>query len=203
MTAAMGRTSCSANSRATAWIILCSSLSSMFILLFLRRGRAPGLRHARPPPPPRACLIHPAASAPISASGTRAPPRPPPAASSRVPHPPRGVSPDLRDGHPGSATPAPRRVFTRASSPRPGQPRSRAPLSLLQELLELGGQERHHLEEVSHDPVVGDLEDRRLGILVHRADHFRGPHPRQVLDGARDAEPHIELGRDGTSGLSA
>src|SRR6266508_3618625 len=173
MTAAMGRTSCSANSRATAWIILCSSLSSMFILLFLRKG-----------------------------AGTRAAPRPPPAASSCAPHPPRGVSPDLRDGHPGSATPAPRRVLTRASSPRPGQPRSRAPLSLLQELLELGGQERHHLEEVSNDPVVGDLEDRRLGILVHGADHFRGPHPRQVLDGARDAEPHVELGRDGASGLS-
>src|SRR6266511_5711861 len=182
MMAAMGRTSFSANSRATAWIIFCSSLSSMFIVLFLRRGRAPGLRHARPPPPPRARLIHPAASAPVSGAGTRAPPRPPPAASSRAPHPPRAVSPGLRGGHPGSATPAPRRTFTRASSPGPGQPRTRAPRSFLQELLELGGQERHHLEEVSHDPVVGDLEDRRLGILVHGADHFRGPHPRQVLE---------------------
>src|SRR2546422_4204880 len=40
--------------------------------------------------------------------------------------------------------------------------------SFLEELLELLRQLRHDLEQVGDDPVVGDLEDRRLGVLVDR-----------------------------------
>src|SRR2546427_578873 len=155
MRAAMGRTSFSAKSRATAWIIFCSSLRSMFILFVLPEG-----------------------------AGTRASPRPPPAASSPDPFPPGYVS----RGH--------------RHAPRGRVPRARPSPSPLQELLELGAQERHHLEEVPHDPVVGDLENRGLGVLVDGADHLGGPHPGQVLDGPRDPEAQVELGRDGPSGLS-
>src|SRR5712691_10642162 len=125
MAAAMGRTSLSANSRATAWIIRYSSLSSIFMDCSIPQG-----------------------------TGTRASPRPCPAAS---------TLPDCSH-------------------------RMLPPISplLLQEFLELGGQERRHLEEIPHDAVVGDLEDGGLGVLVDRADHLRGAHPRQVLDGARD-----------------
>src|SRR5262249_20061896 len=52
----------------------------------------------------------------------------------------------------------------------------------LQQLLELGRQERRHLEQVTDDPVVGDLEDRSLGVLVDGADHLGGPHPGEMLD---------------------
>ena len=45
----------------------------------------------------------------------------------------------------------------------------------------------HDLEEIAHDPVVGHLEDRRLGVLVDRDDDFRGGHPGQVLDRAGDS----------------
>src|SRR6059036_1596924 len=44
--------------------------------------------------------------------------------------------------------------------------------SFLQELLELFRQLRHHFEEVGDDPEIGDLEDRRLRVLVHRHDHL-------------------------------
>src|SRR5438128_7984223 len=73
---------------------------------------------------------------------------------------------------------------------------------LVQELLELFRELRHDLEEVGDDPEVGDLEDRRLRVLVHGDDDFRGPHPRQVLNRARDAEAEIELRRDGPAGLA-
>src|SRR2546421_3836804 len=68
--------------------------------------------------------------------------------------------------------------------------------------LELFGQLRHHLEEVADDAVVGDLEDRRLGVLVDGHDHLGGAHAGQVLDGARDTEAQVELGRDRTAGLA-
>src|SRR2546427_11720582 len=45
--------------------------------------------------------------------------------------------------------------------------------SFLEELLELLRQLRHDLEEVADDAVVGDLEDRRLGVLVDGHDHLR------------------------------
>src|SRR5687767_7045768 len=44
-------------------------------------------------------------------------------------------------------------------------PPSRLPRLFLQEAFELLRQLRHHLEEVAHDAVVRDLEDRRLRVL--------------------------------------
>src|SRR3990172_241312 len=72
----------------------------------------------------------------------------------------------------------------------------------LQELFEFLLQQGRPLEEVAHDAVVGDLEDRRLRVLVDGADHLGRPHPRQVLDGARDAEAQVELRRDGAPRLA-
>src|SRR5262245_61631628 len=66
----------------------------------------------------------------------------------------------------------------------------------LQELLEFCCQQWRHFEQVAHDAVVRDLEDRGLGVLVHRADHLRRAHAREMLDGAGDAEAHVELRRD-------
>src|SRR5258706_16471771 len=61
-------------------------------------------------------------------------------------------------------------------------------------LSDFRGQFRNDLEQISHQAVVGDLEDRRLGILVDRDDHLAVLHPGQVLDRARDADCDVELG---------
>ena len=53
---------------------------------------------------------------------------------------------------------------------------------------------RHDLEQVAHEAVVGDLEDRRLGVLVDRDDHLAVLHAGEVLDRARDADRDVELG---------
>src|SRR5258705_3788435 len=80
---------------------------------------------------------------------------------------------------------------------------SRMSLGLfLQELLELFRELGYDLAEVGDEAEVGDLEDRRLRVLVHRDDDFRRSHPGQMLDRARDAEAQVELGRDGPAGLS-
>src|SRR6186997_34907 len=49
-------------------------------------------------------------------------------------------------------------------------------------LVELGDHRRDHLEQVAGDPVVGNLEDRGLGILVDGDDRPRALHADQVLD---------------------
>src|SRR5688572_5506116 len=52
------------------------------------------------------------------------------------------------------------------------------------------------LEDVTHDAVVGDLEDGRVGVLVDAHDHLGRRHPGQVLDGPADAAGHVERGRN-------
>src|SRR5262249_51470616 len=64
------------------------------------------------------------------------------------------------------------------------------------------GQLRRDLEQVTHDAEVGDLEDRRLFVLVHRDDRLRRLHTRTVLDGAGDAQRDVQLRRDGLTGLA-
>src|SRR5258706_4802019 len=60
----------------------------------------------------------------------------------------------------------------------------------------------HDLEKIAHQTVIGNLEDRRLRILVDRDDHLAVLHARQVLDGTRDADRDIELGGDDLAGLA-
>src|SRR5215468_3219819 len=59
----------------------------------------------------------------------------------------------------------------------------------------------HGLEEVGHEAVVGDLEDRRLLVLVDGDDHLAVLHAREMLDGAGDADGDVEVGRDDLAGL--
>ena len=61
---------------------------------------------------------------------------------------------------------------------------------------------RNDLEQVADDAVVGDLENRRVGILVDRDDRVRALHADQVLDGAGDAEREVQLRRDGLPGAA-
>src|ERR1700680_978694 len=58
---------------------------------------------------------------------------------------------------------------------------------------DLRRQFRDDLEQVSHQPVIRDLEDRGLGILVDRDAHLAVLHAREVLDRAGDPDRHVEL----------
>ena len=61
---------------------------------------------------------------------------------------------------------------------------------------------RQGLVEIGDEAVVGDLEDRRLLVLVDRDDDLRVLHAGQVLDRARDADRDVELRGDHLAGLA-
>ena len=69
-------------------------------------------------------------------------------------------------------------------------------------LLQRRDQCGHDLEQIADDAVVGDLEDRGIGILVDRHNRFRALHADDVLDRAGNAERNIELRRDRLSGTA-
>src|SRR5581483_11488071 len=58
------------------------------------------------------------------------------------------------------------------------------------------GQLWNDLVHVADDAEIGELEDRRVRILVDRDDDVRALHAHLVLDSAGDAERDIELRRD-------
>ena len=66
---------------------------------------------------------------------------------------------------------------------------------LMATLCELGDQRRRDLEDVALNAVVGDLEDRRFGVLVDGDDRPRALHADEVLNRAGDAERDVELRR--------
>src|SRR5439155_20529672 len=64
------------------------------------------------------------------------------------------------------------------------------------------GQLRDDLVQVADDAEVGELEDRRVRVLVDRDDRPGALHPDLVLDRARDSAGHVELRRDRATGLA-
>jgi len=58
-------------------------------------------------------------------------------------------------------------------------------------LFEGFGERRNEFENVSDDAVIGDLEYRRVLVLVDGHDGARTLHPHDVLDGAADAQREI------------
>src|SRR4029078_6277037 len=74
---------------------------------------------------------------------------------------------------------------------------SRVAVTLV-ELLELF----RDLEEIGYGAVVGDVEDRRLGIGVDGDEGAARLHAREVLHGARDAEGEIDLRLHRLAGLA-
>src|SRR5712691_7891887 len=91
-----------------------------------------------------------------------------------------------------------RPVRTRFTGGRPSPRRDRSLLALSELLVEL----RQDLEQIADDAVIGDLEDRRLVVLVDRDDDLGILHPGEVLDRARNADRDIELGGDDLAGLA-
>src|SRR3954466_5213503 len=68
--------------------------------------------------------------------------------------------------------------------------------------LDLLGGGRGDLEQVADDAEVGQLEDRRLRVLVDGDDGLGRLHAGPVLDRAGDADRHVQLRRDGLAGLA-
>ena len=60
----------------------------------------------------------------------------------------------------------------------------------------------HDLVHVADDAEVGDPEDRRLAVLVHRDDVVGALHADHVLGGAGDAERDVELRLHDLAGLA-
>ena len=57
------------------------------------------------------------------------------------------------------------------------------------------------LKQIGDQPIVGNLKDRRLRILVDGDDHLAVFHSRQVLDRAGNSDRDIEVRRDDLAGL--
>src|SRR5699024_3107067 len=61
---------------------------------------------------------------------------------------------------------------------------------------------RDDLEQIAHQAEVGDLEDRRLRVLVDGDNRAGVLDPGQVLEGAGDAKAHVQIRRDDLAGLA-
>src|SRR5574341_1880141 len=83
---------------------------------------------------------------------------------------------------PGNRAPPPWAASGATASTRAARGGAALGMQLLHGFGELG----QHLEKITDHPVVRDLEDRRVLVLVDGDDDLRGPHPREVLDRARD-----------------
>src|SRR5262252_8095646 len=74
-------------------------------------------------------------------------------------------------------------------------------LSLLSELTECLGQFGDHLVEIRDQAIIGDLENRRVLILVDRDDHLGVLHAGEMLNCAGDADRDIKFRRHHLAGL--
>ena len=68
--------------------------------------------------------------------------------------------------------------------------------------LDLSDHFRYHLEQITGDAIVGNLEDGRGLVFVDGDDALGILHTGLVLDGAGDAQGDIDLGVDGFTGLA-
>src|SRR5882672_8250712 len=73
---------------------------------------------------------------------------------------------------------------------------------LLSELAQRLGQFGNRLIQIRHQAVIGDLEDRRVLILVDGDDYLGILHAGEMLDRAGDADRDIQLGRHHLAGLA-
>src|SRR5689334_1533504 len=69
-------------------------------------------------------------------------------------------------------------------------------------LFHRGSQLGHDLEEIAHDAIVGNLEDRGFLVLIDRNDGLAVLHAGEMLDRAGDADGDIEVGRHDLAGLA-
>src|SRR5262245_200752 len=69
-------------------------------------------------------------------------------------------------------------------------------------LFHRGSQLGHDLEEIAHDAVVGNLEDRGFLVLVDGDDGLAVLHAGEMLDRTGDADGDVEVGRHHLASLT-
>src|SRR4029077_5902579 len=74
---------------------------------------------------------------------------------------------------------------------------------LLPPLAQRLGQLGKRLIEIGDQAIVGDLEDRRLLVLVDRHDHLGILHAGEMLDRTRNADRDVEVRRHHLAGFPA
>lgn len=72
---------------------------------------------------------------------------------------------------------------------------------LRKEMLEPFRQQRHDLEQIPDDTVIGNAENRGFGVFVYGDDDPGLAHARQMLDSAADAAGDVKLGGNGFARL--
>src|SRR5262249_8417723 len=82
-------------------------------------------------------------------------------------------------------------------------PRSHMPRWSTAELAEFRRQFRQRLVKIGNESIVGDLEDRRLFVLVDGPDAFRFFDAGRMLDRAGNPARVVERGRHTLAGLAA
>ena len=61
---------------------------------------------------------------------------------------------------------------------------------------------RHGIEKIGHQPVIGNLENRRFIILVDGDNHLTVFHAGKMLNGPGNANRNIKVRRDDLAGLA-
>src|ERR1700675_3449217 len=74
--------------------------------------------------------------------------------------------------------------------------------ALLAAFLQFCRELRQRLKKIGNEAIVRDLENRGLAVLVDRYDDLGILHAGEVLDRARDADRHVEVGRHDLAGLA-
>ena len=94
--------------------------------------------------------------------------------------------------------PASRRWSSGAGPPSTAEDNALIKRSRSERLLEI----RQHREQIADQAVIGDLENRRLLILVDGDDDLAVLHAGQMLDRARNADRDVKIRRDDLAGLA-
>jgi hypothetical protein len=70
------------------------------------------------------------------------------------------------------------------------------------ELAKLCGELRQRLVEIGNETIIGNLEYRRLFVLVDSHDDLRVLHAGKMLNRAGYADRYVQLGRHNLAGLT-
>src|SRR6202045_2827551 len=108
----------------------------------------------------------------------------------------------ILSSHRSGARPAPPHPLCINPGRSPLRPATRLNRSLLSKLAERVGQFGNRLIQIRDQAVIGDLENRRVLILVDRDDHLGILHACEMLDRAGNADRDIELRRHHLAGLA-
>src|SRR6185369_16691280 len=78
----------------------------------------------------------------------------------------------------------------------PSNPWSIPLRSFILDSVYFGSQRRNNVEEIAHDSIIRDVEDRHLAVLVDGDNRLRVLHPDDMLNRSRDTNGQVQFRRD-------